>query len=85
MIVPSGGFGPEDMAALGATLGVLLFICLVVIAVLAVRVHRGKTAWRKIYEASMFQSSVSSKVVQVLGERAGMERETCPNPGRLVV
>uniref|UniRef100_UPI0037E95638 cadherin-related family member 5 n=1 Tax=Semicossyphus pulcher TaxID=241346 RepID=UPI0037E95638 len=58
MIVPSGGFGPADMAALGATLGVLLFICVVVIVVLALRVQRGKEAWKKIYETSMFKSTL---------------------------
>ncbi|KAA8590392.1 hypothetical protein FQN60_014326 [Etheostoma spectabile] len=57
-IVPSGGYGVVDMAALGATLGVLLFICLVVIVVLAVRIHKGKANWKKIYEASMFQSNL---------------------------
>ncbi|XP_029289274.1 cadherin-related family member 5-like [Cottoperca gobio] len=58
VIVPSGGYGPVDMAALGVTLGALLFICLVVIVVLAVRIRRGKADWRKIYEASMFQSAL---------------------------
>ncbi|XP_059191774.1 cadherin-related family member 5 [Centropristis striata] len=58
VIVPSGGYGPVDMAALGATLGVLVLICLVVIVVLAVHIQKGKSAWKKIYEASMFQSSL---------------------------
>lgn len=61
VIIPSGGFGPEDMAALGVTLGVLLFICLILIGVLAYCIRREKTHWSKINEASMFQSSVSSK------------------------
>lgn len=52
-----------DMAVLGATLGVLLLICLVVIGVLAFCIRKGNADWRKIYEASMFQSSVSSKLV----------------------
>lgn len=56
--VPSGGFGPEDMAALGATLGVLLFICLVVIVVLALQLRRGKADWKKIYETNMFRSTM---------------------------
>ncbi|KAJ4937745.1 hypothetical protein JOQ06_002376, partial [Pogonophryne albipinna] len=56
VIVPGGGFGAVDMAALGASLGVLLFVCLVVIVVLAVRVRRGKADWRKIAEASLFQT-----------------------------
>lgn len=59
VIVPSGEYGTVEMAAVGATLGVLLFICLVVIGVLAFRIQRGKADWRKIYEASKFQSSVS--------------------------
>ena len=48
-----------DMAVLGATLGVLLFICLVTIGVLACRIRRGDADWRKIYETNMFRSSVS--------------------------
>ncbi|XP_045893060.1 cadherin-related family member 5 isoform X2 [Micropterus dolomieu] len=52
------GYGPTEMAAVGATLGVLLFICLVVIGVLAFRFRREKADWRKIYDASMFQSSL---------------------------
>ncbi|XP_030280722.1 cadherin-related family member 5 isoform X2 [Sparus aurata] len=58
VIVPSGEYGTVEMAAVGATLGVLLFICLVVIGVLAFRIQRGKADWRKIYEASKFQSSL---------------------------
>ncbi|XP_031135600.1 cadherin-related family member 5 isoform X2 [Sander lucioperca] len=65
--VTSGGYGLVDMAALGATLGVLLFICLVVIVVLAVRIRKGKANWKKIYEASMFQSS--------LGQGSGGQKE----------
>ncbi|XP_056243150.1 cadherin-related family member 5 [Seriola aureovittata] len=58
MIVPSGGYGPVDMAALGATLGVLLLICLVVIGVLVHRLQKGKADWRKIYETNVFRSSL---------------------------
>ncbi|XP_049928816.1 cadherin-related family member 5 isoform X2 [Epinephelus moara] len=65
--VPSGGYRVEDMAALGATLGVLLLICVVVIVVLALQIQRGKAAWGKIYEASMFQSS--------LGQGSGSQKE----------
>lgn len=50
-----------DMAVLGATLGALLLVCLVVIGVLVHRMQRGKADWRKIYEANVFRSSVSSK------------------------
>lgn len=50
------------MAALGASLGVLLFVCLVVIGVLARCIQKWKTDCRKISEASMFQRTVSSKL-----------------------
>ncbi|TKS73827.1 Cadherin-related family member 5 [Collichthys lucidus] len=65
--MPSGSFGSTDMAILGATLGVLLFICLVVIGVLACQVRRGKADWQKIYETSMFRSS--------LGQGSGGQKE----------
>ncbi|XP_034541067.1 cadherin-related family member 5 [Notolabrus celidotus] len=68
VIVPSGGYGSTDMAALGATLGVLLFICLIVIVVLILRVQRGNSAWKKIYETSMFRST--------LGQGSGGPKET---------
>ncbi|XP_026221242.1 cadherin-related family member 5-like [Anabas testudineus] len=58
VITPSGGYGAADMAAIGATLGVLLFICLVVIGVLVYRMLKEKGDWKKINEASMFQSSL---------------------------
>ncbi|XP_061578300.1 cadherin-related family member 5-like isoform X1 [Cololabis saira] len=58
VLVPGGAYAVQDMAALGASLGVLLFVCLVVIGVLAHRMSRGKAYWKKIYEASMFRSSV---------------------------
>nr|XP_046249840.1 cadherin-related family member 5 [Scatophagus argus] len=66
-IIPSGGYGPGDMAAVGATLGVLLFICLVVIVVLIFNIQRGKADWKKIYETSMFRSS--------LGQASGGQKE----------
>ncbi|KAM7003192.1 cadherin-related family member 5-like [Tautogolabrus adspersus] len=58
VIIPSGGYGPADMAALGATLGVLLFICLVVIVVFALRIQREKNNWKKIHETSTFRSTM---------------------------
>uniref|UniRef100_A0A3B3D7L5 Cadherin-related family member 5-like n=1 Tax=Oryzias melastigma TaxID=30732 RepID=A0A3B3D7L5_ORYME len=58
--VPPGGFRVGDMAALGATLGVLLLVCLVVIGVLFHRMKKDKGNWRKIYEASMFRSSLGN-------------------------
>ncbi|TDH09770.1 hypothetical protein EPR50_G00091860 [Perca flavescens] len=62
-----GGYGMVEMAALGATLGVLLFTCLVVIVVLAICIRKGKANWKKIDEASMFQSS--------LGQGSGGQKE----------
>ncbi|KAF7216203.1 cadherin-related family member 5 isoform X2 [Nothobranchius furzeri] len=59
VVVPSGGFGVVDMAALGATLGVLLFVSLVVIGVLIYCIQKGKKDWKKIQEAAMFQNSLS--------------------------
>ncbi|XP_014823501.1 PREDICTED: cadherin-related family member 5-like isoform X1 [Poecilia mexicana] len=55
---PSGEFGIVDMAALGATLGVLLFLCVLVIGLLVYRMRKGNAAWKKIQEASMFRSSL---------------------------
>ncbi|XP_061628637.1 cadherin-related family member 5-like isoform X1 [Phyllopteryx taeniolatus] len=65
--IPAGGFGAGDMAALGATLGVLLFICMVVIGVLVCHLQRGKADSRKIHEASLFRSS--------LGQGSGGEKQ----------
>lgn len=59
VIVQSGGYGPQDMAAIGATLGVLLFICVVVMGLLTFHIRREKGDWKKIYETNMFRSSVS--------------------------
>uniref|UniRef100_A0A7N8XTC1 Cadherin domain-containing protein n=1 Tax=Mastacembelus armatus TaxID=205130 RepID=A0A7N8XTC1_9TELE len=64
VIIPSGGYGPADMAALGATLGVLLFICLVVIGLLVYRMRKGKADWRKIKEVSVFRGSVKLRKVE---------------------
>uniref|UniRef100_A0AAX7U193 Cadherin domain-containing protein n=1 Tax=Astatotilapia calliptera TaxID=8154 RepID=A0AAX7U193_ASTCA len=58
VINPSGEYGTVEMAALGATLGALLLICLVVIGVLAHRMQNGKADWKKIYEANIFRSSL---------------------------
>ncbi|XP_047236857.1 cadherin-related family member 5-like isoform X2 [Girardinichthys multiradiatus] len=67
LVVPSGGFGVTDMAALGATLGVLLFVCLLVIGVLVYRMQKGNAAWKKIKEVSVFRSS--------LGQGSGDQKE----------
>uniref|UniRef100_A0A3Q2EDP9 Cadherin-related family member 5-like n=2 Tax=Cyprinodon variegatus TaxID=28743 RepID=A0A3Q2EDP9_CYPVA len=58
-VAPSGGFRSVDMAVLGATLGVLLFLCLLVIGLLVYRMQKGKAAWKKIQEASLFRSSLA--------------------------
>lgn len=62
VIVPSGGYGSNDMAALGATLGVLLCVCLVVIGFLVIHMRRDRGDWKKIYETNKFRSSVSFAV-----------------------
>ncbi|XP_072290535.1 uncharacterized protein [Eucyclogobius newberryi] len=54
----TGGVTSGAMAALGASLGCLLFICIAVIAFLAVKIRKGDTAWKKINEASTFRSSL---------------------------
>ena len=56
----SGGYSSTDMAVLGAILAVLLVISLGIIGFLAYRVQKGKAAWGKLFEASVFRSSVSS-------------------------
>ncbi|XP_064846000.1 cadherin-related family member 5 isoform X2 [Oncorhynchus masou masou] len=53
-----GGYGPGDMAALGASLAVLLVISMVVIGLLVFRIQKGKTDWRKLSEANIFRSSL---------------------------
>ncbi|XP_034444091.1 cadherin-related family member 5 [Hippoglossus hippoglossus] len=58
IIVSTGSYGQEDMIALGVTLGVLLLVCLVVIGVLSHRMRKGKADWKKIYEVSVFRSSL---------------------------
>ncbi|XP_029951643.1 cadherin-related family member 5-like [Salarias fasciatus] len=55
----TGGYSASDMAALGATLGALLLICLLVIGLLVWKMRRGKANSKKIFEASVFVSSVS--------------------------
>ncbi|XP_037538427.1 cadherin-related family member 5 [Nematolebias whitei] len=65
--MPSGEFRGSDMAALSATLGVLLFVCLLVIGLLVCHVRRGKADWKKIQEVTMFRSS--------LGQSSGGPKE----------
>lgn len=54
-----GGFKVEEMAALGASLAVVLLICFVVIGLLVCRIKQHDTDWRKLSEASIFRSAVS--------------------------
>lgn len=61
VVVPSGGYGPNDMAALGATLGVLLCACLAVMAFLIIHIRRDRGDWKKLYEINQFRSTVSLK------------------------
>ncbi|KAG7521723.1 cadherin-related family member 5-like [Solea senegalensis] len=58
IIIPPGSYGSQDMIALGVTLGILLFACLVVIGVLVHRMRKEKADWRKIYEVNVFRSSL---------------------------
>ncbi|XP_014194258.1 cadherin-related family member 5 isoform X2 [Haplochromis burtoni] len=69
VINPSGEYGTVEMAALGATLGALLLICLVVIGMLAHRMQNGKADWKKIYEANIFRSSLG----QGPGQKEGIQ------------
>lgn len=59
--VLQNGYGSEDMAALGASLGALVFVCLVVIAVLIFQIRKENKDWKKIYESNIFRGSVSLK------------------------
>ncbi|XP_071375226.1 cadherin-related family member 5 [Centroberyx affinis] len=58
VIGPVGGYGPEDMAAVGASLAALLLVCLVVIGLLACHIQKSEADWRKISEASVFRSAL---------------------------
>ncbi|KAM3608758.1 uncharacterized protein V6R79_004234 [Siganus canaliculatus] len=55
---PTGSYGPGDMAAVGATLGVLLLICLIIMVLLIFRHRRAKRDWQKIQETNEFLSSL---------------------------
>ncbi|XP_047676000.1 cadherin-4 isoform X6 [Tachysurus fulvidraco] len=57
--LPSGDFRTEDMIALGVSLAVALLLCFVVIGFLAYTLRRFKSDWKKLSEASIFQSSLS--------------------------
>ncbi|XP_062245376.1 cadherin-related family member 5 isoform X2 [Platichthys flesus] len=70
VIIASGSYDQEDMIALGVTLGVLLLVCLVVIGVLSHRMRKGKADWKKIYEVSLFHSSLGQSSG---GQKKGVE------------
>ncbi|XP_037307169.2 cadherin-related family member 5 isoform X4 [Pungitius pungitius] len=53
-----GAFGVVDMAALGATLAVLLLVCLAAIVALVFRIRKADANGKKVFEASVFQSSL---------------------------
>ncbi|XP_063052390.1 cadherin-related family member 5 [Engraulis encrasicolus] len=55
-----GVYSVEDMAAVGATLGVLLLICIALIAVMAVHVKGHSSHHKKIKEISHFHSNLAS-------------------------
>ncbi|XP_048829663.1 cadherin-related family member 5-like [Brienomyrus brachyistius] len=55
--VPFGGYRMEDMAALGASLAVVVVLCFVIIGLLIYRIKKGKADWQKMTEASIFRSS----------------------------
>ncbi|TRY97056.1 hypothetical protein DNTS_001462 [Danionella cerebrum] len=53
-----GGYNSSDMAALGASLAVLVLLCLVCIGVLAYRIKGNNAAWKKVSEASIFRNTL---------------------------
>ncbi|XP_076847084.1 cadherin-related family member 5-like isoform X2 [Brachyhypopomus gauderio] len=58
--VPQGGaFSVEEMVALGASMAVVVCLCLVVIGLLAYHLRRSRTNWTKLSEASIFRSTLS--------------------------
>ncbi|XP_030630777.1 cadherin-related family member 5 [Chanos chanos] len=56
--VARGGFDSGDMAALGASLAILLVICLVAVILLALHIRKGNKDWKKVSEASMFRKTL---------------------------
>ncbi|XP_051548605.1 cadherin-related family member 5-like [Myxocyprinus asiaticus] len=53
-----GEYRTEDMAALGASLAVVIVLCLVCIGLLAQRVKGHNADWKKLSEASIFRSTL---------------------------
>ncbi|XP_036432372.1 cadherin-related family member 5 isoform X1 [Colossoma macropomum] len=56
---PGGDFKTEDMVALGASLAVVLLICLVLIGLLVYRLKQQNADWKKLSEASIFRSMLT--------------------------
>ncbi|KAG5839123.1 hypothetical protein ANANG_G00201590 [Anguilla anguilla] len=54
-----GQYHEADMVALGASLAVLVALCLAIIGLLLVRIRKGDAAWRKLSEASLFRSTLA--------------------------
>ncbi|XP_051545729.1 cadherin-related family member 5-like [Myxocyprinus asiaticus] len=54
----SGGYRPEDMAALGASLAVVIILCLVSIGLLVHHIKGHNADWKKLSEASIFRSTL---------------------------
>ncbi|XP_062859939.1 cadherin-related family member 5 [Trichomycterus rosablanca] len=61
LLIPSGKFKTEDMIALGVSLAVALLLCFVIIGLLAFKVKQYRSNWRKLSEASIFQSALSGR------------------------
>lgn len=55
--VPKGGFSSEDMAALGASLAVLLVLCMAIIGVLVFKIHKGKKDWEQSSQTSLVRNT----------------------------
>ncbi|XP_048014047.1 cadherin-related family member 5 isoform X2 [Megalobrama amblycephala] len=54
----TGEFSTEEMAAVGASLAVVIVLCLVCIGLMVHRIKGHNTAWKKISEASIFRSTL---------------------------
>ncbi|KAL6474577.1 hypothetical protein MHYP_G00181380 [Metynnis hypsauchen] len=59
LLMPGGDFKTEDMVALGASLAVVLLICLVLIGLLVYRLKQQNANWKKLSEASIFRSTLT--------------------------
>lgn len=55
----AGEYSAGEMAAVGASLAVVLVLCLIGIGVMAHRIKGHNADWKKLSEASIFRSTVS--------------------------